>query len=70
MAEVPPELSARLLEELRLLARGKPARKTSEELRLSETTVRNHIRALSQALGVRSQLEAVARAWRVGLLVE
>lgn len=67
---VAPGLTARQLEVLRLLSRGKPAKKISEELSLSETTVRNHIRALLQALGVCSQLEAVARASQAGLLVE
>lgn len=65
-----PELSVRQLEVLRLLSKGKPAKKISEELRLSETTVRNHIRALLRALGARSQLEAVARARQGGLPVE
>jgi DNA-binding CsgD family transcriptional regulator len=68
--EIAPELTARQLEVLRLLSRGMPAKKISEELRLSETTVRNHIRALLQALGARSQLEAVARARQAGFLVE
>lgn len=68
--EIVPELTVRQLEVLGLLSKGKPARKISEELHLSETTVRNHIRGLLQVFGATSQLQALARARQAGLLVE
>jgi PAS domain S-box-containing protein len=63
-----PALTGRQLEVLQLLAVGKSARDIGAELYLSQATVRNHIRALLQALGAHSQLEALARAREFGLL--
>jgi len=63
-----PELTRRQMEVLRLMADGKPAREISRQLHLSEATVRNHIRAIKHALGSRSQLEAIARARKLGVL--
>jgi GAF domain-containing protein/DNA-binding CsgD family transcriptional regulator len=63
-------LTRRQLEVLRLLGDGKSARQISEELYRSEATVRNHIRAIKHALDARSQLEAIARARKLGLLSE
>ena len=67
-----PELTPRQREVLGLLAAGKTVGKTAgeigRELFLSQATVRNHIRALLQALGAHSQLEALARAREAGLL--
>ncbi len=57
-----PPLTPRQREVLVLLARGVRARQIAALLTLSETTVRNHIQAILLALGVHSQLEAVARA--------
>lgn len=51
-----------------LLANGIPAREIAVRLGLAETTVRNHIRHLLRKLGCHSQLEAVAVAYRLGLL--
>ena len=58
----PPRLTPRQLEVLRLLGEGSPARAISSKLGLTETTVRNHIRAVLLELGAHSQLEAVFRA--------
>ena len=55
-------LTPRQREILGLLADGVRAREIAARLTLSETTVRNHIHAILLALGVHSQLEAVARA--------
>ena len=63
-----PALTPRQLEVLELLAKGKSAKEIGERLYLSETTVRNHIRSLLQALGAHSQLEALARAREFGIL--
>lgn len=51
-----------------MLADGIPAREIAVRLGLAETTVRNHIRHLLRKLGCHSQLEAVAVAYRLGLL--
>jgi DNA-binding CsgD family transcriptional regulator len=73
-AELPPEpvgkgpLSRRQLRVLGLLAEGRRARDIAVVLGLSETTVRNHIRAVLSRLGCHSQLEAVAEARRRGLI--
>jgi len=57
-----PTLTRRQHEILSLLAGGVRAREIAARLTLSETTVRNHIRAILLELGAHSQLEAVARA--------
>ena len=53
---------------LALLAEGVQARAIAARLGLSEATVRNHIRLILRKLGCHSQLEAVAVAYRLGLL--
>lgn len=63
-----PALTPRQLEVLGLLSRGRSTREISRDLFLSEPTVRNHVQALLRALGVHSQLEALAEARRLGLL--
>lgn len=64
-----PALTPRQLEVLGLLSQGKSTREIGRELFLSEPTVRNHVQALLRALGVHSQLEALAEARKLGLLV-
>ena len=63
-----PGLTPRQAEVLGLLAEGRSVREICAELYLSKATVRNHVRALLQALGAHSQLEAVAAARKLGLL--
>jgi GAF domain-containing protein len=63
-----PDLTRRQLEVLNLLGEGRSAKQIARELYRSEDTVRNHIRAIKHALDARSQLEAVARARKLGLL--
>jgi PAS domain S-box-containing protein len=63
-----PELTPRQAEVLALLAEGRSVKEICAELFLSKATVRNHVRALLQALGAHSQLEAVASARKMGLL--
>ena len=63
--EIPPMLpmlTPRQSEVLRLLQRGKSTAQIAGDLQLSQETVRNHVRRLLRTLGVRSRLEAVARA--------
>jgi PAS domain S-box-containing protein len=59
---LPPHLTPRQVEVLRLLEQGRSTKQIAAELHLSTETVRNHIRRLFQALGVHSRLEAVAAA--------
>jgi DNA-binding CsgD family transcriptional regulator len=67
-AERAPELTARQRQILELAAHGRGARSIAAELRLAESTVRNHIRGILLAFGAHSQLEAVAKARRCGVL--
>ena len=63
-----PALTPRQLEVLKLLSQGKSAREIGSELYLSQATIRNHIRALLQALGAHSQLEVLAKAREMRIL--
>jgi PAS domain S-box-containing protein len=55
-----PHLTPRQAEVLDLLRQGHSTKQIARELHLSTETVRNHVRLLLRALGVRSRLEAVA----------
>lgn len=61
-------LSPRQQEVLEFLGEGLRAREIASRLGLSETTVRNHIRAVLGRLGCHSQLQAVAKARRQGMV--
>jgi DNA-binding NarL/FixJ family response regulator len=61
-------LSPRQQQVLVLLSEGVTARTIAARLGLTESTVRNHIRAVLAKLGCHSQLEAVATGRRLGLL--
>lgn len=63
-----PALTPRQYEVLRLLCQGLGTGTIAGSLGLSEETVRNHVRALLNALGAHSRLEALAVARRHGLL--
>jgi DNA-binding CsgD family transcriptional regulator len=63
-----PRLTPRQLDVLRLLAEGRPAKEIARQLWLSEATVRNHIRAVLRELESHSQLEALSKARRLGLV--
>lgn len=65
-----PCLTRRQREILYLLVEGVRVRQIATRLTLSETTVRNHIRAILRELGAHSQLEAVARARALSLALE
>ncbi|MGF1473714.1 MAG: LuxR C-terminal-related transcriptional regulator [Rubrobacteraceae bacterium] len=64
-----PALTARQFEVLNHLAEGKSVKEIKAELHLSEATVRNHVRSVLQALGAHSQLEALARARELGIVL-
>lgn len=61
-------LTPRQSEVLRLLSRGASTDEIADALHVSKETVRNHIRHILRALGAHSRLEAVAFAYREGLL--
>jgi PAS domain S-box-containing protein len=63
-----PELTTRQFEALSLLAEGLGTRVIAERLGIAEETARNHIRGILTQLGAHSRLEAVVRAYRLGLL--
>jgi DNA-binding NarL/FixJ family response regulator len=62
-----PQLTAREVEVLDLVARGLENRRIARELHLSDKTVRNHISNLLGKLGVDQRSEAIARARSAGL---
>jgi PAS domain S-box-containing protein len=66
--EEAPELTARQYETLALLADGLGTGEIASRLGVAEETARNHIRRLLRQLDVHSRLEAVTRAYRLGLL--
>lgn len=67
-APVAGGLSARELDVLRLVAEGLSNRDVAARLHISENTVKNHMRAVHEKLGVTSRTEAVVTAARDGLL--
>lgn len=64
----PPALSAREREVLTLLARGASNKEIASALFLAEGTVKNHITALFEKLGVSDRTQAALRARERGLL--
>jgi PAS domain S-box-containing protein len=64
----PPMLTPRQAEVLALIAMGASTVQVAQRLHISRETVRNHVRAILRQLGVHSRVEAVARAYRDGLL--
>lgn len=63
-----PDLSDRQLEVLSLLAAGNNVNQISSELEISAHTVRSHLRRIFEELAVSSQVEAVVRGLREGLI--
>jgi PAS domain S-box-containing protein len=61
-------LTARELEVLARLAAGRDVREIAAELRISEHTVRGHVKSILQKLHARSQLQAVVIGLQSGLL--
>ncbi|HVA30754.1 MAG TPA: LuxR C-terminal-related transcriptional regulator [Gaiellaceae bacterium] len=66
--EPAPRLTPRQREILFLLVDGVRVAQIAARLTISETTVRNHVRAILLELGAHSQLEAVARARTLALV--
>ena len=61
-------LTVREREVVRLLARGLGNREIARELFIAENTVKNHVRAILEKLGVRTRTEAAMLAARDGLV--
>lgn len=66
--EAPGTLTAREAEVLRLMASGASTKAISEKLCISPATVKNHSRHILAKLEAHSRLEAVAVAFRHGLM--
>lgn len=62
-------VTARHLDILRLVAGGQSTRQIAQLLRLSEDTVKTHLRHAFLALEVHTRAQAVAEAYRRGLLL-
>jgi len=67
-AVAPPELTHREREVLGLLGSGMAAKAIARTLGISLNTCRGYVKAVLAKLGVNSQLEAVVKAQRLGLL--
>lgn len=63
-----PELSARELEVLRLIANGKTNPQISTDLNIAESTVRFHINHILSKLGVSDRTQAVITAVKRGIV--
>ena len=63
-----PQLTAREVEVLDLMARGLENRRIARELHLSDKTVRNHVSNVLTKLDAEDRSEAVLRARRAGLV--
>jgi PAS domain S-box-containing protein len=63
-----PMLTPRQSEVLALIAMGASTVQIAQRLHISRETVRNHVRNILRELGVHSRVEAVALAYRDGLL--
>jgi len=61
-------LTPRELDVLRLISEGVTTRQTAARLKLSQRTVESHISKLYSKLGVRTRVQAVVQASRLGLL--
>lgn len=68
VAEDAPTLTPRQHEVLQLLGSGLTTSQMAELMTLSPETVRNHVKSTLRELNARSRLEAVLKAYRLGLL--
>jgi DNA-binding NarL/FixJ family response regulator len=62
------DLSEREHDVLRLLAEGLDNPRIAETLSIAEGTVKNHVTNIYEKLGVHSRAEAVAWAWKRGII--
>lgn len=66
--EAASELSPRETEVLQLIALGKGNDQIADDLSIVVGTVKNHVSSIYMKLGVRTRAEAVAWAWRHGIV--
>lgn len=64
-----PGLTPRQMDVLRCVLKGKPNKIVARELNVSEATVKTHLTAVFDALGVRNRTEAVYAAAKLGLRI-
>jgi two-component system, NarL family, response regulator LiaR len=64
----PEPLTKREMAVLRLLAQGQTNREIAQHLKVSEDTVKTHVRHIMAKLGVQSRTQAIIVAMRLGLL--
>ena len=65
---MPPELTDREMQVLRLIAQSRSNKDIAGALFISENTVKNHVRNILEKLHLHSRMEAVTYAWRKRLL--
>jgi DNA-binding CsgD family transcriptional regulator len=63
-----PRVSRREVEVLQLIAEGQSTREIARRLWITEETVKTHVRRLLDKLGARTRAQAVAVAFRRGVL--
>jgi DNA-binding NarL/FixJ family response regulator len=66
--ESPEALTAREIEVLKLLARGRANKQIAHELVVGEKTVKAHVSSILAKLGVQSRTQAALHAIRIGLV--
>jgi two-component system nitrate/nitrite response regulator NarL len=67
-SRVPERMTPRELEVLARMAAGLSNRVIAADLGIEYTTVRGHVQSILEKLGARSRFDAVARAYRSGLV--
>ena len=68
MPRVTVSLTRRELEVLKRLAKGQTTRNIANELNISSTTVKNHIKHILRKFGAHTRLEAIRFAENVGII--
>ena len=67
-SRIPERLTERELDVLSRMAAGLSNREIASDLAIEYTTVRGHVQTILEKLGARSRFDAVAHAYRSGLV--